>query len=189
MSSNTAKLQEWAKSRVKRVNFDVQFAPNESSKERLAQLLLMENHLFRWFSNIYFRYLKNNEPTSDDELKIARNIVRELYEFAQRPLPEYFPQQPIEKLYDPGCMAWIDILKLDKAWISEDKGRLLIDFSTDMTTWEIKEYQNHLPQNVKCRRQGTTLIVESPREFDAWLDSQTPKQKSWLARLPRLFRR
>jgi len=189
MSSNTARLQEWAKSRVKRVDFDVHFAPNENNKETLAQLFTAENHLFRWFSYLYFRYLKNPGRPSDDELYLARNILRQLYEYAQRPLPECFPQQPIETLYDPGCRDWNDILKLNKARIAEDRGRLLIKFSEDVQHWEIREYQNYLPQTVKCRRRGNTLIVESPGEFKAWLEGQTRRRRSWLARLPSLFRR
>ena len=35
VSSNTESLKDWAKSRVKRVDFDVYFAPNETNKERL----------------------------------------------------------------------------------------------------------------------------------------------------------
>ena len=186
VSSNSSRLKEWAKSRVKRVDFDVQFAPNERSKERLAGLFGAENLLFKWFSYLYLRHLEHGELPRDDELELARTVMRELYAHAQRPLPQFFPHQPIEALYDPGCRVWSELLKLGKARASDEKGRMLIAFSPDMQHWEIREYQDYLPQTVKCQRRGNTLIIQSPSEFKIWLEGRAPQRRALFARL---FRR
>ena len=187
MTSNSSRLQEWAKSRVKRVDFDVQFAPNESSKEMLARLFSEENHIFKWFSYLYLKRLKSSDLVSDDELQLARVIMTELYERAERPLPEFFPREPIERLYDPCRRTWNDLLyQLRKAKTVSERSRMLIEFSEDMQPREIGEYQAYLPQTVKSQRRGNTLIIETPNEFKEWLEGQSPQRRSWLTRL---FRR
>lgn len=184
MTSNSSRLQEWAKSRVKRVDFDVQFAPNEYSKEKLARLFSEENHIFKWFSYLYLKRLKNSELLSDDELQVARVTMRELYEHAERPVPEFFPQEPIERLYDPGRHTWHDLLyQLRMAKTLVERGRMLVKFDSDMQPREIGEYQAYLPQTVKSQRRGNTLIIETPDEFKEWLEGQSPQRRSWLTRL------
>jgi len=185
ITSNSSRLQEWAKSRVKRVDFDVQFAPNEHSKEKLAKLFSEENLIFRWFSPLYLKLMKNSELVSDDELQLARVAMKQLYEHAQRSLPEFFAREPIERLYDPGRRAWYDILHQlrGKAKTIPERGRILIEFSKDMQPREIGEYQAYLPQTVKSQRRGNTLIIETPNEFKEWLEGQPLRRRSWLTRL------
>ena len=179
MTANSSRLQEWAKSRVKRVDFDVQFAPNEHSKEKLARLFSEDNLTFRWFSYLYLKHLKDSESLSDDELQLARIVMRKLYEHAQRPLPEFFPQEPVERLYDPGRRMWRDILyQLRQAKTIPERGRMLIKFDDDIRLREVAEYQAYLPQTVKSRRQGNTLIIETPGEFKEWLAGQSPQRRS-----------
>lgn len=183
VSSNSSRLKEWAKSRVKRIDFDIQFAPNECNKEKLAQLFVLENPIFKWFSHLYLKYLEQGESPGDDELQLARTIMKELYIYTKRVLPPFFPEQPIETLYDPGRREWNDLLKLGKAKITTEKERLLIHFSFDMQPREIREYQAYLPQTVKYKRRGNTLIIQSPTEFNIWLKGEIQHHKSFIDRL------
>lgn len=184
MSSNAASLRDWAKSRVKRVDFDVHFAPSERNKERLADIFAWENPIFMWFSYLYLRHLESPQSPSDDELQFARVVMKELYEHAKRPLPGFFPHEPIEKLYDPGRRAWRDLLyRLRKASVRSEKDRVSVEFSQDMQHYEVKEYEGYLPQTVKYRRRGKTLIIESPHEFKKWLEGERAARRSWLSRL------
>ncbi len=183
ITSNTPRLKDWVKSRVKRVDFDVQFAPNEAVRERLAKLFSEDNQIFRWFSYVYLRHLNGDELSSDDELRLARVVTRELYEYARRSLPEFFPTEPIEKLYDPGRRDWRDLIyELDLATIRPDGNRALVTFSSNMQFWEVNDYQGYLPQTIKYRRKGNTLIIENPNQFNKWL-GQPPQARSWLSRL------
>lgn len=170
IASNTPRLKEWAKSRVKRVDFDVHFSPTEGAKEKLARLFLTDNPVFRWFSYLYLRHLNSKDFSGDDELGLARAVMKELYDYSKRPLPEFFPSEPVERLYDPGRRDWRDLLYgLHKAVVSDQGNRKLITFAEDMQHWEINDYQGYLPQTVKYQRRGSTIIVENPREFDRWL--------------------
>ena len=170
IASNTPRLKEWAKSRVKRIDFDVHFSPTEGAKEKLARLFSTDNPVFRWFSYLYLQHLSDQEFASDDELGLARAVMKELYEYSKRPLPEFFPGEPVEKLYDPGRRDWRDLVYvLRKAEVIEQGNRKLVEFDGDMQHWEINDYQSSLPQTVKYQRKGSTIIIENPREFDRWL--------------------
>ena len=183
ISSNSPRLKEWAKSRVKRIDFDVHFAPSEDAKEKLAKLFSQDNSVFKWFSHLYINHLDSNELPSDDELRLTRTVMKQLYEYAQRPLPAFFPAQPIEELYDPGRRDWQDLLfRLRKATIEQQGDRKLATFSKDMQHWEINDYQGYLPQTVKYQRKGNTIIIENPKEFDRWL-GQPPQAPGLLARI------
>jgi hypothetical protein len=183
ISSNTPRLKEWAKSRVKRIDFDVHFVPTEISKERLAELFARENPIFKWFSCLYLERLNTGGLPSDDELQTARLVMQDLYKHAGRALPAFFPDEPIEKLYDPGRKDWQDLLYgLRKATAENEGKRKLITFAKDMQHWEINDYQSYLPQTVKHHRRGNTIIVENPQEFDRWL-GQPPQRHRFLSRL------
>ena len=186
VTSNTSRLKDWAKSRVKRVDFDVHFVPTEHDKEKLAQLFSMENPIFKWFSYLYLGHLVEDELPCDDELHVARAVMKELYNCAQRPLPEFFPEEPIEKLYDPGRRDWRDLIyNLHKATVSQEGDRTLVTFSQDFQPWEINDYQGYLPQTIKYQRRAKMLIIENPNVFKKWL-GPNPHTRSWLDRL--LFR-
>jgi hypothetical protein len=186
IASNTPRLKEWAKSRVKRIDFDVHFVPTEVTKERLAKLFAQDNKIFRWFSYLYLNKLADSEAPSEDELRLARVVMHDLYEHAKRPLPVFFPSKPIEQLYDPGRKDWQDLLYgLRKASVRDEGKRKLVTFAKDMQHWEINDYQSYLPQTVKHQRRGNTIIVENPKQFDKWLGQ--PEQAPSL--LSRLFKR
>lgn len=182
IASNSPRLQEWAKSRVKRIDFDVHFAPDEAGKAKLAELFRGDNPIFGWLSYLYFKHLDDEELPSDDELLLVRLAIKELYGFASRPLPPFYPAKPVEKLYDTGRKDWRDLLfNLRKASVNNEGRRKLVTLSGDMQHWEINDFVGYLPQTIKYRRKGNTIIVENPKEFDKWL-GQPPKARSLLSR-------
>jgi hypothetical protein len=79
LTSNDYNLPEWGKSRSKQLHFDVHFAPSEDTRRVLADLFAEENHIFSWFSYLYLQSLHNYEPQSEDELEIARTVMKEIY--------------------------------------------------------------------------------------------------------------
>lgn len=184
LTSNSSTLREWAKSRVKRIDFDVHFASNERNKERLASIFSQDNHIFKWFSFHYIKQLLDSYSPGDDELEVARAAMKELYHFSGRPQPDFFPDKPIDQMYDPGRRAWHDLLNgLRKAKMVPERDRLLITFTEDMGSREIVEYAGHLPQNVKHLRKGNTLVIESPTSFKTWLEGDIPRRRNWLTSL------
>jgi len=182
ITSNTPRLKEWAKSRVKRIDFDIHFISTEVSRERLNKLFKQDTLVFKWFSYLYLDALTTGEPASDDELFLARRVMRQLYEYAMRPIPAFYPNEPIEKTYDPGRKDWQDLLYgIRKATVEDDGKRKLITFAKDMQSWEVRDYQSYLPQTIKHLRKGNTVIIENPKEFDKWLGQ--PPNRGLISRL------
>jgi len=189
VSSNMESLKEWAKSRVKRVDFDMHFAPNERTKQKLATIFAKENLIFRWFSHLYLERLVTTDTPSDDELSIAREVMKDLYGKSGRVIPDFFPTQPLDKLYDPGRRAWGDLLMLKKARMEYAGDRALVHFSDDMQSYEIRAYEAYLPQTVKYQRKGNTLIIETPNEFTMWLEAKAFRPYGLVDRLKAIFYR
>lgn len=184
VSSNMFALKEWAKSRLKRIDFDVHFAPSLESKEQLARLFAQENQLFAWFSHLYLGYLKEPGADLEDELALARRAFQELYRRSARSIPDYFPAGPIEKLYDAGQRSWRDLVhRLKKARIDWEKDRASIHFAEDLQYYEIKEYEGYLPQTIKHRRRGKALVIETPQEFRTWIEGERENGRGWWGRL------
>ncbi len=178
LSSNEPRLQDWARSRVKRIDFDVHFASTEKSKRKLKELFERDNSVFRWFCHLYLQRLLTDSEFSDDELHIARAVVRQLYSHAGRALPEFFLDQPVETKYDLGRTRWADLLyKRRDAKLEREKERLLVRFPDQMQFWEIRRFEGYLPPEVKARQEGHTIIIETPGEFDVWCPP--PRRKLW----------
>ncbi len=132
-------------------------------------------------------FLQNTLKTLDN----ARAVMRELYEYAQKDSPEFFPGKPIEKFYVAGRNDWRDLLwhLRNKATIAEEGNRIIITLSKDMQPWEVKDYEGYLPQTVKYKRTGNTLSIENPKEFYKWL-GQPPPSRNPISRLfTRLLKR
>jgi hypothetical protein len=178
LSSNEPRLQDWARSRVKRLDFDVHFASTEESKRKLKTLFERDNGTFRWFSHLYLQHLLTDSEFSDDELHIARVVMRRLYDYAGRPIPEFFLDQPVEAKYDLGRTRWADLLyKRRDAKLEREKERLLVRFPVENQFWEIRRFEGYLPPEVKARQEGHTIIIETPVEFDGWCPP--PRRKLW----------
>lgn len=184
LTGNAENLKEWAKSRLKRIDFDVQFAPDEEHKRKLNLILEADNPIFKWFAFVYMDHLQRGASPGEDELSIARAAMKDLYCQAGRPLPSFFPEGPVEQLYNPGRRAWHDVLyRLRKASLTRDGDQLHVDFKDDMQHPEVRAYAGHLPQTVKHKVKGKTIVIESPREFDEWLGSRGGRTESPLRRL------
>jgi hypothetical protein len=184
MTSNHGSLKDWAKTRIKRVDFDIQFDRNDpESMQTLSKILSYNNSIFHWFSFLYIEYLRNGIIALDDELSTARLVMQRLYKHAQRPLPEFFPSEPVERIYDPGRRSWIELFTFKKVTENWEKGRLQIVFTPDMQDYEINRAVGLIPQSIKYKRFGHTIIVETPDEFNAWLGRTTSQPAFFFSRI------
>jgi len=187
ISSNRPTLPEWAKTRVKRIDFDVHFAPSERNKARLAKFFEKPSPLFRWYSGLYLDNLHLLLEPRDDELHLARAVMQLLYAHAHRKPPEFFPVRPLEEIHDPGSTRWRDLVHRKKqATLYRERDRLTITFADDLQHHEITPYLSLLPQTLKYERSGRKVIVENPSEFERWLGDYPP---GLLARIRRTFSR
>ena len=184
-TSNHLNLRDWAKSRLKRVDFDVHFVPTTRTQEHLATILDKQNPLFRWFARTHLERIAQPGWLTDDEMGVARDVMLALYQFAGRDVPEYFPRRPLEELYDSDLRAWLDVIHQRKAVLHRAGKETTIAFSNDLQPQEVQEYVACLPQMVKTRKIGKTLVIENPEHFHAWLDGASTKPRWW----ERLLRR
>lgn len=184
-TSNNLTLKDWAKSRMKRVDFDVHFVPTTQTQEHLAKILEKPNPLFRWFARCYLERLHGTDWLQDDELATAREVMRTLYEHSRRGLPSYFPSSPLENLYDPDLRVWRELLRHKKARLQKSGDQTIVIFSDDLEHAEIREYQAAMPQTIKYHKRGKTLIVENPEYLDAWMVGKEKKGTLWSRFFPR----
>lgn len=178
-TSNHLNLRDWAKSRLKRVDFDVHFVPTTRTQEHLATILDKPNHLFRWFARVYLERIAQPGWLADDEMAVARDAMLSLYQFAGRDVPQYFPRRPLEELYDSDLRAWLDVIRQRKALVHRAGKETSIKFSDDLQPQEIQEYCACLPQTVKTRRIGKTLVIENPEHFHGWLNGGSAGSRWW----------
>ncbi len=90
-----------------------------------------------------------------------------------------------------GRQGWLDLLSgLRQARIRRNQGRYLIGFSEAMTIREVEEYRGLLPQTVKSKRNGKTLIIETPEPFNLWLKGEEDgPERRWSQRILNLLKR
>ena len=183
-TSNTLNLKDWAKSRIKRIDFDVQFVSTIRTQEHLARIMEQPNPIFGWFAHGFLARMQDSSWLQDDELGTAREVVKHLYAYAERSLPNYFPAQPLEKLYDPDLRVWKELMRRNKVTVHKEREQTVAQFSNDLERTEIGAYLMALPQIVKYRQTGKTLIIQNPAHFHEWIDG--PKRKnSFLRRFAR----
>ena len=178
-TSNNLNLRDWAKSRLKRVDFDVQFVPTTGTQEHLATILDKPNPLFRWFARLYLQKIAQPGWLTDDEMAVARDVVLRLYQLAGRAVPPYFPRRPLEELYDADLRAWKDLIRQRKAVVHRAGKETSVTFRDDLQHQEVQEYCACLPQTVKTRKIGKTLVVENPEHLHTWLESASTQSRWW----------
>jgi len=113
---------------------------------------------------------KEPEPSGDD-LALAREVMRELYAFAARPVPTYFLEQPVDQKFSTGRLEWHDLLYgVSKAGIVREGSRIRIEFKPDMQRDEVSYYESNLPLGLNKDRKGNTILINAPDEFLSWLN-------------------
>ncbi len=178
MATNHLNQREWALTRVKKIDFDVQFERNNTHNlEYLNSLMKTENHFFYWFSLLYIQDLKNKKVDFSDDLFIARNVMQKLYSYSGRQTPDFFPAKPLEDIYNLGHEAWEKIFYLGKVKERRINGEIRLTFSEDMEHQEIKKKLKLLPTSIKYSQEGKTVVIEgeSANEFDRMMGKTKPK--------------
>lgn len=178
MSTNHLNQREWALTRVKKIDFDVQFdRSNTDNLEYLNKLMKAENRIFHWFSLLYIMDLKNKNVDFSDDLFIARNVMKRLYDYAKRPLPDFFPTKPLDKIYNPARDVWERLYTLSKVTEKRVNGEIRLTFSEDMEHQEINRKLKLLPTSIRFSQEGKTVIIEgeSIKEFDGMMGRTKPK--------------
>ncbi|MFW6401279.1 MAG: phospholipase D family protein [Desulfohalobiaceae bacterium] len=184
LTTNRINPPEWANTRIKRINFDIKFdQKNIKARETLNRILNTDCDLFRIFAHNYLELL--DQPVQEikdsllgDELSLARKVFRDLYRYAERELPAYFPQEPVENIYDIDKMEWLELFETGVLSQEEQAHKIFVFADKNMHTYEVARYASLLPQGVKAKRKGHTIIVEGKEKYLEWI--QTGRKKHGL---------
>jgi len=185
MTTNRFNPPEWANTRIKRINFDVKFdQKNIEASETLNQILNTQCDFFKLFS---YKYLeKLSQPIDSikadllvDELSLSRKIFSEFYEFAERPVPDYFPNIPVDKLYDIDKMEWQELFETNVLTQEEQANKIFVHADKTVLTYEVEKFMRLLPQGVKAKRKGHSIIIEGKDKYLEWIRSGRKKKGFW----------
>ena len=85
--SNDKRPGEWFRNRAKILRFDVNFITSHQGEAEVNRLIDTENPIFQWFG---YEYLSRDLVlgTDSDALREVRAAMQDLYEYADRPLPD-----------------------------------------------------------------------------------------------------
>ncbi len=174
MTSNSARLDGWARGRTKLINISVHYTGTAEERDLITKVTSTKNSIFKWFSYQYLqRESEYQDNVTDDELFVARLTMADLYKFAHREQPEFFCSDiPLEQRYDQGREEWQGLLKRSKRatlqWMGD---KLVVDFTPDVLPREIDHFQGLLPRDISARRVGGALEILTPKQFQKWCGS------------------
>jgi len=194
MTTNRFNPPEWANTRIKRINFDVKFdQQNIRASETLNRLLVQETDFFKWFAHGYLERLDRpaeaiKEDLLVDELSLARRIVSDLYALAGRELPDYFPDQPVERIYDIDRMEWLELFEAGALRQEEMVNKIIVQAEKTVHAYEVDKYMRLLPQGVKAKRKGHAIVIEGKDKYLEWASTGEERKGFW-RRLARKMKR
>jgi hypothetical protein len=165
--SNDKRPDEWFRNRSKILHFNVNFDTSYQGEAEVNQLIEQDNPVFLWFANeMLTRELTLSND--DDALRTTRRVMIDLYEYADRPVPAWFPRRPAEQEHDAGRDRWFDLLARDDITTEYQGERLRVSFPEETAT-DTYTYARDPPTVARVERRGRDLLIKSPDEFIRWL--------------------
>jgi len=181
-TSNDGNPKSEYRTRMKMLEFDVVFDVEGHEREETARLIKERNQLFPWFAHLLFQK-QITLPDQDDKLAVAREVFRELYEYANREPPVYFPNDgPAERIYDHGRRKWRQAYQTGLFTIEEKNDILLADFSENLDGYAVFKYDKVVPSTIRTEVQKTRIQFDQPERFYEWTGIE-PKSTGWWGRI------
>lgn len=167
-TSNHTKPKSEFRTRMKVLDFDVMFDVTGDQREKAARIANEPNRLFTWFSHFMFEQ-EISLPDRSDKLAVARDVFRQLYEFAGRDEPDYFPSEgPAEDIYDHGRRVWRHAHENGLFTLETRNDVIRADFSAELETREVWKYQKLVPATIRAEKQRARIEFSQPERFFEW---------------------
>lgn len=179
MNTNHEDLPDWAKTRVKRLVFNVKFNGGPEDTKLLNRLMGRENNAFAAFSKAYISQLVNGFEYDDDELKLARLIMQELYTKVGKDLPDYFPKMSPELIYDMDAISCFTKRKFGLFDEKKIKGGVRLTFSSFRS---LNNFKAKLPPEVNFETDDKVLIITNRDQYYRFMSRGKPPKKSFFKR-------
>jgi hypothetical protein len=183
-SSNYTVDGDWAKSRVRRLNFDVQFSGDESDEILINQLISKKNVVFSAFSSEYISRLAMGLEYNKDELFDARKVMEYLYSKVGREPPSYFPETLPEDHFDVDAIYCYSQVRSHK--LVTEKMRNGVVILTFKGFSAMHEFRSRLPQTIKYQYNGEEMVIQNREIYEKFLAKGRTKNKKTL--FSRFFR-
>ena len=185
-NTNHDRIDEWAKTRVRRLDFLVKFRESEKEQMVINDILQRPNHVFSPFAKLYVEELLKDPEFRNDELHIARAVMSHIYDIADRELPEYFPHNPPEEVYDMDALYCVDRERYGIFKESKIRGGLRLEFNA----WgSLHNFRSRLPPSVSSIVDDKILIIENPKEYRTFMKKgRINSKRGILSRLVKTFR-
>ena len=187
-NTNHDNMADWAERRVRKLDFSLRFKGEESEQSEVERILKTQNFVFPVFAKIYSRKLSEGFEYSSDELKLAREVFQEVYHYAERELPNFFPSKEPEKVYDMNAIYCNEIQSygsFEEESIKTPRGKVLklkFESNTYGKNKTLETYQSRLPPEVSTQIESTTLIIKNPDEYRKFMRAGMPEKKRWWSR-------
>lgn len=155
--------------RMKTLTFNMKFKDTHKSAQEVEEIIQQKNPLFLWFvSKFKEKEIKLREEDADT-LAHVRETFKELYKLADRDLPEYFPDEPAEKKYDPGKQKWKDLYTSNLVEFKEENGNLIVEFDENAETYStVRNHYRLLPDKLRAQNSSTKIIIRAPEKAKKW---------------------
>ncbi len=169
-------LENWAKSRAIRLNFTTSFEGSMAEKQELNRIFKYDNRLFEWFAGLYLTHLRDERhELSDDELELGRRVLDEIYGYAGRERPRFFPDGPIDKRYDQDMIEFRNYIKMKNPVKKEEGNQITLKFGPDMEKSDVRLICSLLPASTNPEQVGATIRIRDAQAFNEWTEKSTKK--------------
>ena len=175
LNSNHEELEEWAKSRVRRLELNIKHKSKAEDMKLLNELMSTHNHVFAAFSQRFISELAIGVEYCEDELLLARNVMMNLYRQIGIEIPEFFPIKPPEEIYDLDAISCYDKRKFGLIREKRAKGGIRIEF----TSWQsVHNFRSRLPPEVNSIVDDKRLVITNPKAYREFMAKGKPRRKS-----------
>jgi len=175
LNTNHEEIEEWAKSRIRRLELNVKHRGKAEDMKLLNELMRSENLVFAAFAKGMTSQLAMGIEYSEDELELSRVIMKNLYHQVGRDLPSFFPLQAPEDVYDMDAISCFDKRKFGLIKEKKVKGGIRIEFGSYPA---LNSFKSRLPPEVNCIEQDKKLVITNPKAYRHFIAKGKPTRKS-----------
>lgn len=183
-TSNDSRPKKWFRERSKILEFNVRFGRDQYGAAAANRLIEDPPLVFSWFAHKYLRTDFELSRTGD-EMQEARQVMESLYEYAERPIPKSFPDEPAEEAHDLGQKRWEELLAREDVFAERDEDTLVIHFPDAMQT-ELYSYQRDIPMHIQADKRGLDIVIRMPDAFYDWIGEVETKTSGLFGRIRKL---
>lgn len=178
ITSNKRIPQGQLKGRMKEIVMDARFEDNTANIKHVSEVMKKENPIFLYFSKLYLEMLEDGVDDFYDHtdcMNIARMVMKKLYKMVEMEIPDYFPNQAIEKVVDGNGLDWLSMFNNgDVQWEITPQKELHLKFTNNEEWHEVNRQMDLIPESLGPKRRGQKIIIPVPSEFTTWLRNSMP---------------